>query len=302
MAEKFSNFIRSPGTAGPPTQEGIKQLGFVLEKDINPIIAKTVRVDTVQSFTGPEKSQARSNIGAVIGTDVQAYSASLASLAGLTTSANKIAYTTASNVWAVTTFTAYARSLLDDPDALSARTTLGLGNVDNTSDANKPVSTATQTALNLKANLASPAFTGAPTTPTAPPGTNTTQIASTAFVVANAGALTKSYGSAEQTITSGGGLTLAHGLGAKARLYQMELVCKTAELGFAVGDAIAIQPGADQADTNSVTKGLSVISDATNIHIRFVANTNVFGGLNKSTGAVVTFTNANWRLVVRAWA
>jgi hypothetical protein len=37
---------------------------------------------------------------------------------------------------------------------------VGLGNVDNTSDANKPVSTATQTALNLKANLASPAFTG----------------------------------------------------------------------------------------------------------------------------------------------
>lgn len=37
---------------------------------------------------------------------------------------------------------------------------VGLANVDNTSDANKPVSTATQTALNLKANLASPTFTG----------------------------------------------------------------------------------------------------------------------------------------------
>ena len=35
-----------------------------------------------------------------------------------------------------------------------------LSNVDNTSDANKPVSTATQTALNLKANLESPTFTG----------------------------------------------------------------------------------------------------------------------------------------------
>lgn len=39
----------------------------------------------------------------------------------------------------------------------------GLGNVDNTSDAAKPVSTATQTALDLKAPLASPAFTGTPT-------------------------------------------------------------------------------------------------------------------------------------------
>lgn len=37
---------------------------------------------------------------------------------------------------------------------------VGLGNVDNTSDANKPVSTATQTALDLKSNLAAPSFTG----------------------------------------------------------------------------------------------------------------------------------------------
>jgi hypothetical protein len=42
-----------------------------------------------------------------------------------------------------------------------------LGNCDNTSDANKPVSTATQTALNLKANLASPTFTGTVTIPSA---------------------------------------------------------------------------------------------------------------------------------------
>lgn len=37
---------------------------------------------------------------------------------------------------------------------------IGLGSVDNTSDANKPVSTAQQTALDLKANIASPTFTG----------------------------------------------------------------------------------------------------------------------------------------------
>jgi len=43
---------------------------------------------------------------------------------------------------------------------------VGLGNVDNTTDAGKPVSTAQQTALNLKANLASPTFTGTVTIPT----------------------------------------------------------------------------------------------------------------------------------------
>ena len=37
---------------------------------------------------------------------------------------------------------------------------VGLGNVDNTTDAGKPVSTATQTALDLKAPLANPTFTG----------------------------------------------------------------------------------------------------------------------------------------------
>ena len=41
-----------------------------------------------------------------------------------------------------------------------AKADVGLGNLDNTTDANKPVSTATQSALNLKANIASPTFTG----------------------------------------------------------------------------------------------------------------------------------------------
>jgi hypothetical protein len=59
---------------------------------------------------------------------------------------------------------------------------LGLGNVDNTSDANKPVSTAQQTALNLKANLASPALSGIPTAPTAAIGVSSTQLATTAYV------------------------------------------------------------------------------------------------------------------------
>ena len=40
------------------------------------------------------------------------------------------------------------------------KSSVGLANVDNTSDANKPVSTATQTALDLKAPLADPTFTG----------------------------------------------------------------------------------------------------------------------------------------------
>jgi hypothetical protein len=59
---------------------------------------------------------------------------------------------------------------------------VGLGNVANTSDANKPVSTAQQDALDLKAPLATPTFTGVPVAPTASSGTNTGQIATTQFV------------------------------------------------------------------------------------------------------------------------
>jgi hypothetical protein len=46
------------------------------------------------------------------------------------------------------------------------------------------VTSAIQTQLGAKANLASPALTGTPTAPTASVGTNTTQIATTAFVTA----------------------------------------------------------------------------------------------------------------------
>lgn len=59
---------------------------------------------------------------------------------------------------------------------------VGLSNADNTSDSAKPISTATQAALDLKAPLVSPAFSGAPTAPTAAPGTNSTRLATTEYV------------------------------------------------------------------------------------------------------------------------
>ena len=50
-------------------------------------------------------------------------------------------------------------SLTNNPHSVT-KAQVGLGNCDNTSDANKPVSTAGQAALDLKANIAAPDFTG----------------------------------------------------------------------------------------------------------------------------------------------
>lgn len=58
------------------------------------------------------------------------------------------------------------------------KSTVGLGNVDNTSDINKPISTATQTALNLKAGILTAVSTT--TAPTTPVGNNYYLITATA--------------------------------------------------------------------------------------------------------------------------
>jgi trimeric autotransporter adhesin len=54
----------------------------------------------------------------------------------------------------------YADSAVSTAVAALTKSSVGLANVDNTSDASKPVSTATQTELDLKAPKADPTFTG----------------------------------------------------------------------------------------------------------------------------------------------
>jgi hypothetical protein len=62
-----------------------------------------------------------------VGSSVQAYDAGLTSIAGLTTAANKMIYTTAADTYAVADLTAAGRAILDDADNVAQRTTLGLG-------------------------------------------------------------------------------------------------------------------------------------------------------------------------------
>ena len=70
-------------------------------------------------------------VGIKIGSTIQAYDAGLQSISGLSTAANKMIYTTASDTYATTDLTAAARTILDDASVGAIRTTLGVGTGDS---------------------------------------------------------------------------------------------------------------------------------------------------------------------------
>ena len=98
-----------------------------------------------------DTAAARSALGLVIGTDVQGITAALSSFTGLTTGADLMPYTTGADTYATTALTAFARTLLDDADAATARATLGVADLIDEDDLISDTDTQAPTQQSVKA-------------------------------------------------------------------------------------------------------------------------------------------------------
>lgn len=87
---------------------------------------KSVTVDTYGRITGGTNPTTLAGYGI---SDAQPLDATLTALAGVSTVADRLIYATGVDTFAVTTFTSFGRTLVDDADAATARTTLGLGTI-----------------------------------------------------------------------------------------------------------------------------------------------------------------------------
>jgi len=165
-----------------------------------------------------------------------------------------------------------------------AKGDVGLGNVDNTSDVNKPVSTAQQTALNLKANLASPTLTGVPLAPTASVDTNTTQIATTAYVKSQGFATSSGVTAVSGTapIVSSGGNTPAISIPAATASVSGHMTSTQASKldGIATGAQVNVATNLGQGTLTTTTVPLT---SSTGTGTTLPAATTTLAGVMSST-------------------
>lgn len=127
-------------------------------------------------------------------------------------------------------------------------------------------------------------------------GSSTTLAVTPASVLGALG-FSKLFTSTSQTITSGGALTIAHGLGREPVLIQCYLLNTTSDGGYSIGDKYLFSP----QSSDGGNRGVSIVPDTTNLNIRYGSATNTFSFGRKDTGADFTATNGSWSFVIRAW-
>lgn len=111
------------------------------------------------------------------------------------------------------------------------------------------------------------------------------------------------YDSGNQTITSGGTLSLTHSLGGTPKIVQVRIKNLSSEMNYSVGDELMVNYNASTYGGGLGNYGLTVIPGTSSIFIRFGNQTGLVVLADKNTGAVATaIDNTKWALIVRAYA
>jgi hypothetical protein len=102
------------------------------------------------------------------------------------------------------------------------------------------------------------------------------------------------FTSAPQIITTGGDLTIPHGLGYRPRSVTVDLLCLVADIGYSVDDYVY-----DADGTNTNANGMTgLTADDLNIYVKYGSAAMALP--NKSSGSQASITPARWNAIFRA--
>jgi len=131
-------------------------------------------------------------------------------------------------------------------------------------------------------------------------GINTENTATAAAIAASMG-FTAFYESPPQTITSGGLLTLAHGLGRVPKICALTLTCGAADAQYAIDDKLEMHLMTNDFSSVNYPRGVSILKTTENLVIRYSASTPAFSNITKTGGALVALNNTKWTATFSAW-